>query len=202
MKNVKEHISSAMTDVSVFSEPPEKNGGENTPPKKKSKRIAWKTANLVLPLWETGRMIHAARYVAEKNAERFQRIWPEKARQNKSVLSFDEAVAASGHSREVLIQRYLISKRILLVMFLLASGLALLLPVTTLATMGTGAGIVLVRMLSLTFTITAFAGMVFVFAMKNQLRIWQLTTRELGSFAQWRTKRPWLKDIFSWRLPF
>ncbi|MBP1039169.1 conjugal transfer protein TraX [Serratia fonticola] len=202
MSNVKELISSAMTDVSGFSEPPEKNGGENTPPKKKPKRIAWKTANLVLPLWEAGRMIHAARYAAEKNAERFQRIWPEKAQQNKNVLSFDEAVAASGHSREVLIQRYLLSKRILLVMFLLASGLALLLPVTTLATMGTGAGIVLVRMLSLTFTISAFAGMLFVFAMKNQLRIWQLTTSELGSFALWRTKRHWFKDIFSWHSPF
>jgi len=202
MSNIKELIASATIESLGLSEPSEKKGDGNTPPKKKSKRIAWKAANLVLPLWEAGRMVNAARYAAEKNAERFQRIWPEKARQNKSVLSFDEAVAASGHSREVLIQRYLLSKRILLVMFLLASGLALLLPVTTLATMGTGAGIVLVRMLSLTFTISAFAGMLFVFAMKNQLRIWQLTTRELGSFAQWRTKRPWLKDIFSWRSPF
>lgn len=199
MSDVKELTSSATTEVSGFSEPPEKNDAGNTPPKNKSRRIAWKAANLLLPLWEAGRMIHAARYAAQKNVERFQRIWPEKARQRRSVLSFDEAVAASGHHREVLIQRYLLSKRLLLVMFLLASGLALLLPVSTLATMG--AGIVLVRMLSMTFTISAFAGMLFVFAMKNQLRIWQLTTRELGSFAQWQTKRPWLKDIFSWRSP-
>ncbi|RAP69541.1 hypothetical protein ACZ87_03668, partial [Candidatus Erwinia dacicola] len=44
---------------------------------KKIGKKAWFAANLILPLWEAGRMVNAARYAAEKNAERFRRLWPE-----------------------------------------------------------------------------------------------------------------------------
>jgi len=168
---------------------------------KKIGKKAWFAANLVLPLWEAGRMVHAARYAAEQNAERFRRVWPNKLKGNTDELSFDEAVVASGCSREMLIRRYLLSKRILLVMFLIASVFAILLPVGTLIAAGPGAGVLLIRSLFLTFTMIAFAGMVFAYAMKHQLRLWQLTTRELGSFAQWRATGRWVKDIFSWRSP-
>lgn len=169
---------------------------------KKIRKKAWFAANLVLPLWEAGRMVHAARYAAEKNVERFRRLWPEATRKETKILSFDEAVAASGYSRESLMQRYLVAKRIWLAMFVAAVCIFILLPVGTLLTASPGSGMLLMRMLSLMFMIAAFAGMLFVCAMKNQFHLWQLLTRELGSFSQWRETGTWLKELFSWRSPF
>ncbi|MNB70159.1 hypothetical protein D3C76_790950 [compost metagenome] len=169
--------------------------------KKPGKKV-WHAANLVLPLWEAGRMVHAARYAAEKNAERLRRLWPEAARGKTETLSFEEAVAASGHSRESLMRRYLLAKRIWLAMFVAAVSLVILLPVGTLLAAPPGAGVLLIRMLSLMFMISAFAGMLFVCAMKNQFHLWQLVRQELGSFAQWRATGTWLKELFSWRAPF
>lgn len=169
---------------------------------KKLRKKAWFAANLVLPLWEAGRMVHAARYAAEKNAERFRRLWPEATRKEAEILSFDEAVAASGYSRESLMRRYLLAKRIWLAMFVVAVCIFILLPVGTLLAAPPGSGMLLMRMLSLMFMIIAFAGMLFVCAMKNQFHLWQLLSQELGSFSQWRATGTWLKELFSWRSPF
>ncbi|UJT80903.1 conjugal transfer protein TraX (plasmid) [Edwardsiella piscicida] len=171
---------------------------------KKIRKKVWLAANLILPLWEAGRMAHAARYAAEKNAERFRRLWPESAKRETEMLSFDEAVAASGHSRESLMRRYLLAKRIWLSMFASAVSIVILLPVGTLTllTAPPSSGVLLVRMLSLMFMISTFAGMLFVCAMKNQFHLWQLLNRELGSFSQWRATGTWLKEIFSWRARF
>lgn len=169
---------------------------------KKVGKKAWFAANLVLPLWEAGRMVNAARYAAEKNAERFRRLWPEAARKEIEILSFDEAVAASGHNRESLMRRYLLAKRIWLAMFVVAVSIVILLPVGTLLAAPPGSGVLLVRMFSLMFMISAFAGMLFVCAMKNQFHLWQLLSQQLGSFTQWRATGTWLKELFSWRAPF
>jgi hypothetical protein len=169
---------------------------------KKIGKKAWFAANLVLPLWEAGRMVNAARYAAEKNAERFRRLWPEAAQREKEILTFDEAVTASGHSREALMCRFLLAKRIWLSMFVVAVSIVILLPVGTLLAAPPGSGVLLMRMFSLMFMVSAFAGMLFVCAMKNQFHLWQLLSQELGSFTQWRATGTWLKELFSWRAPF
>ena len=168
---------------------------------KKIGKKAWFTVNLVLPLWEAGRMVHAARYAAEKNAERFRRLKPESTKKETETLSFDEAVAASGQSRESLIRRYLLAKRIWLMMFFMTVGVLMLLPIVTLASELPVYGVFLFRLLSMMFMLAAFASMLFVNAMKNQFRIWQLLNKELGPFTQWRTSQAWIKDVFTWRSP-
>ncbi|EME5107781.1 conjugal transfer protein TraX [Salmonella enterica] len=168
---------------------------------KKVTKKAFFAANLVLPLWETGRIVNAARYAAKTHADRFRKLVPEKSSSEEEELTFSEAVKASGHSRESLIRRYLLAKRIWLTMFVIAAGLVLLLPIATFSSGVPMSGVLMFRLLSMMFMLCAFAGMLFVNAMKNQFRLWQLACMELGAFAQWRASTAWVKEVFNWRSP-
>lgn len=169
---------------------------------KKIGKKAWFAANLVLPLWEAGHLLKTARYAVKKNAERFRSLRPEAFKNENDILSFEDAVAASAQSREALMRRYLLAKRVWLAMFVIAASLIILLPVSTLLFAPPGADALLMRMVSLLFMISAFASLLFVCAMKNQFHLWQLINREMGSFSQWQATGKWLNDLFSWRAPF
>lgn len=174
---------------------------KNTESKKNTKsKAAYFTANLFLPLSEIARMTKAARYAITRTAERVRLIKPT-TEADTEVLSFDEAVTASGFSRDALMRRYLFIKRLWLVTFaVMLTGTMLLITATLLAGVPV-VGVFLLRLLSLLFMLSSLCALLFVFAMKNQFRLWQLTQRRLGTFAEWRASGTWLNDIFGWRMP-
>lgn len=168
---------------------------------KKWTKIAYHSANVLLPLSETARMVRAGRHVAGRHAEQIRRLFPKRAAADARELTFDEAVAASGLSRERLINRYLLNKRVWLVLFALAVLPVLMLPAALLLADIPAPGLLAVRTASLVFMLACFAGLLFARAMKSQLHLWQLQSGRLGSFADWRTERRWLRDVFRWSLP-
>lgn len=168
---------------------------------KKWTKIAYHSANVLLPLSETARMVRAGRHVAGRHAEQIRRLFPKRTAADVGELTFDEAVAASGLSRERLINRYLLNKRVWLGLFALAVLPVLMLPAALLLADIPAPGLLAVRTASLVFMLACFAGLLFARAMKSQLHLWQLQSGRLGSFADWRAERRWLRDVFRWSLP-
>jgi hypothetical protein len=164
-------------------------------------KAAYYTANLLLPLSDVARIVRTARYALLRSAERLRRIKPVMAQDDAKVLSFGEAVAASGCTRDALMRRYLLIKRVWLSTFsVVFAGTLLLLAATLLAGVPV-AGVLLMRVLSLMFMLSGLCGLLFALTLKNQFRLWQLARQRLGTFAEWRATGTWLQDIFCWRMP-
>lgn len=166
---------------------------------KKLPKAVYRTANLLLPVWETSLIVKSARYAAGKHAERLGRLMPTKADMSAPVLSFDEAVSVSGHSREALMRRYQLGKRIWLSMFVLTVSIMLIMLLASIVSDIHATGMLIIRMASMMFMLAAFAGLVFTCALKSQYRFWQLQSSHLGTFAEWRSSRRWVVEILSWR---
>jgi hypothetical protein len=167
---------------------------------KKFSKTAYYTANLFLPLSDIARIARTARYALLRSAERLRRIKPTTAPDDEKVLSFGEVVAASGCSRDALMRRYLLIKRVWLSTFsVVFAGTLLLLAATLLAGVPV-VGVFLMRVLSLMFMLSGLCGLLFALTLKNQFRLWQLARQRLGTFAEWRATGTWLRDIFSWQL--
>lgn len=164
-------------------------------------KAAYFAANLLLPLSDLSRIMKTARYALARNAERLRRIKPVAATDGPEVLSFGAAVAASGSSRDALMRRYLLIKRVWLSTFSVVSAATLLLLAATLQAGVPVTGIFLMRVLSLMFMLTGLSGLLFALTLKNQFRLWQLARQELGTFAEWRATGTWLQDVFCWRMP-
>lgn len=167
---------------------------------KKWTKAAYHTANILLPLSESARMVRAGRHVASRLTEQTRQLMPVKDDLTDAPeLTFDEAVTASGLSREVLMRRYLLGKRIWLAMFIVTVAIMLIMPLAFIASDIPATGMLLIRMASLEFMLAAFASLVFACALKNQYRFWQLQSSHLGTFAEWRSSRSWVIEILSWR---
>lgn len=167
---------------------------------KKATKLTWYAANVVLPLSETARILQAIQHSAGRLAERARRLKQAKDKSLAEQLSFDEAVRASGKSREALIQRYLFAKRIGLLLFTVAAFVTVLLPLALFLAGPPFSEVLFGRVLSLSFMLAGFSGWMFANTLKNQYHLWQLQTRQLGTFAQWKATGHWLQDIFSWRI--
>jgi hypothetical protein len=74
---------------------------------KKFTRVTYHAANVLLPLSETARILRAMKYSGAKLAEQARRLKQVKDESATELLSFDDAVRASGQTREVLLSRYL-----------------------------------------------------------------------------------------------
>ncbi|WP_149543252.1 conjugal transfer protein TraX [Serratia marcescens] len=166
---------------------------------KKFTKATYHIANVLLPLSETARILRAMKYSGGKLAEQARRLKQVKDESTTELLSFDDAIRASGQTREVLLSRYLRSKRIWLLLFGGAALLALFLPVAMLISGIPFSGMLFGRTLSMSFMLAGFSGLMFVRALKNQYHLWQLQTRQLGTFAEWKSAGNWLRDIFSWQ---
>lgn len=162
---------------------------------------AYFAANLLLPLSDIGRVLKSIRYVVRKDAERLHLLRQTRKQDDAQLLSFGDAVAVSGCSRAVLTGRYLLIKRVWLSMLFVVSAAALLLLAALLLSGLPVTGFFLARVLSMIFMLTALGALVFVQAMKNQFRLWQLMEQRLGTFAEWRASGAWLRDVFSWSMP-
>lgn len=166
---------------------------------KKITKATYHAANVLLPLSETARILRAMKYSGVKLAEQARRLKQAKDESTTERLSFDDAVRASGQPREALISRYLRGKRIWLLLFISAALLALILPVAMLISGMPFSGMLFGRTLSMSFMLAGFSGLMFVRALKNQYHLWQLQTRQLGTFTEWKAAGKWLRDIFSWQ---
>ncbi|MDN0112704.1 conjugal transfer protein TraX [Yersinia mollaretii] len=167
---------------------------------KKFTKATYHAANVLLPLSETARILRAMKYSGVKLGEQARRLKQAKDESTTELLSFDDAVRASGQTREVLISSHLRGKRIWLLLFVGAAMLALILPVAMILSGTLFSGILFSRTLSMSFMLAGFGGLMFIRALKNQYHLWQLQTRQLGTFAEWKATRNWLRDIFSWQL--
>lgn len=94
--------------------------------------------------------------------------------------------------------RFLRAKRVWLLIFTLVTLLATALPLSLFLPDIPLPGVV--RILSMMFMLAGFSGLMFVRALKNQFHLWQLQTGSLGTFAQWKTDRRWLRDTLGWTL--
>lgn len=166
---------------------------------KKLTKATYHAANVLLPLSETARILRAIKYSGRKLADQARRLKQVKDESATELLSFDDAVRASCQTREALLSRYLRGKRIWLLLFGGAALLALILPVAMLISGMPFSGMLFGRTLSMSFMLAGFSGLMFVRALKNQYHLWQLQTRQLGTFAEWKAAGNWLRDIFSWQ---
>lgn len=167
---------------------------------KKINKITWHTVNVLLPLSESARIVRAMKYSGNKLVEQTRRLKQEKPATSDEILSFDEAVRVSGMSYETLIRRYISNKRIWLLLFGVAALFIVLFPLTMLLIEGPVSDGLILRVISTTFMLSGFAGLMFARALTSQYRLWQLQVRHLGTFAEWQATDHWLRDIFSWHL--
>ncbi|WP_337263688.1 MULTISPECIES: conjugal transfer protein TraX [unclassified Serratia (in: enterobacteria)] len=167
---------------------------------KKLTKATYHTANVLLPLSETARILRAMKYSATTLADQARRLKQTTPEVSDEIRSFDDAVRDSGQSLEALTSRYLWAKRVLLLLFGMATLLALILPAAMFFSDVPFSGALFGRALSMSFMLAGFGGLMFVRALKNQYHLWQLQTRQLGTFADWRATAPWLRDIVSWQL--
>lgn len=165
---------------------------------KKATKYTYYAANLLVPLGETLRIGRAMKHAGMQLAEQARRLKLVSDKSSDEEVSFEEAVAQSGYTREVLIKRFLRAKRVWLLIFSLATLLTTALPLSLFLPDIPLAGIV--RILSMMFMLAGFSGLMFVRALKNQFHLWQLQTGRLGTFAQWKNDRRWLRDTLGWTL--
>lgn len=168
---------------------------------KKITKATYHAANVLLPLSETARILKAMKYSGMKLAEQARCLKQTKDEYESTteLWSFEDAVRASGLTREALISRYLRGKRIWLLLFISAALLALILPVAIPISGIPFSGMLFGRAMSMSFMLAGFSCLMFVRALKNQYHLWQLQTRQLGTFAEWKAAGNWLRDIFSWQ---
>ncbi|MGL4769466.1 MAG: conjugal transfer protein TraX [Plesiomonas shigelloides] len=163
-------------------------------------KVAWHAANIFLPLSESARVLRAIKYSGSKLKERVSSFKRNRRKNSDDIISFDEAVSASGYSREVLISRYLTNKRIWLSLVVIATVISISIPIIGFSSGVFVSTVAICRALSMFFMLLGFGCLSFVKALVCQYRIWQLQTYELGSFADWKSTNHWFQDILSWKL--
>lgn len=163
-------------------------------------KVAWHAANIFLPLSESARILRAIKYSGSKLNERVSLLLGDKKENSDDIISFEEAVSASGYSREVLISRYLTNKRIWLSLVLIAIVISISIPIIGFSSGVFISMVAICRALSMSFMLLGFGCWSFAKALVCQYRIWQLQTYELGSLADWKSTNHWFQDILSWKL--
>lgn len=163
-------------------------------------KVAWHAANICLPLSESARVLRAIKYSGSKLKERVISFKRNRRKNSDDIISFDEAVSASGYSREVLISRYLTNKRIWLSLVVIATVISISIPIVGFSSGVFVSTVAICRALSMFFMLLGFGCLSFVKALVCQYRIWQLQTYELGSLADWKSTNHWFQDILSWKL--
>ena len=158
----------------------------------------WVAGNLALPLSEGRRILNAGRFAYNRHRERLRTIKQQQDALQADTQTFEAAVRDSGLSRDALTARYTIRKQLWLGLGIIP--LLMLMLVTAAALVnGLGYNTLVWRLLSLDFMLLGFAGLCGAKALQSQFHLWQLQTRQLGTFAQWKRTRPWLQDTLRFR---
>lgn len=172
--------------------------GTGQPDTRRRHKTLFRVGNLLLPLWEGRFMLRTASYAARKHQERLSRLRQTKDDAgNGAAMTFDEAMAASPHTEPVLLRQFLLKKRLWLILLALPVTMALILN-TAFFTAGPLPPTLLWRLLSLNLMLAGFAGLTLAKAVQSQFYRWQLQTRQLAPFSDWRRSTAWLKTTLSW----
>lgn len=171
---------------------------------RKVRKGAWWAANILLPLSE-------ARYVTthivpslRNQLARTRALFPSvKESEKLPVLSFDDAVAASGMSVEALIRTYLRRKRLYLTLFYFPLVILCGLPVLALTAQITTPGL-WARIAGMSLFLMTASLFMFMPALITSWRLWQLRNRraspdEHGIFADFIAQPHWLRETLTFR---
>lgn len=161
-------------------------------------KTVYRTANLLLPLWEGKSVLKAVRYTLQKRAESAATLRLLKEEDTATELTFEEAVRQSGLTRPALMKRYLLRKRAWLMLMAIPVLIIAVLIVSLVATDIPLTGLMLLRPFSLLFMLLGFTGVLLTQALVCQFRLWQLQSGQLGSFITWRRSGSRLKDTLRW----
>lgn len=199
LKETARFIGNVATDVVLPRPPgdPEDHAGT----KKKTSRLkqtVWYGGNLLLPLFETRMTIRAVRYLSVTKLAQIRELRRLRKEENQQYYSFDEALAASGRTREDLLARYCFGKRLWLMLFIPGTLLSLFLLAAMLANASDLKTIGWWRTGSMLLVLTSFSALMFCGALKSAYRLWQLRTEKLGTFQEWRATGRWLRDTLGW----
>lgn len=164
-------------------------------------KTVYRTANLLLPLWEGKSVLKAVRYTLQKRAESAATLRLLKEEETTTELTFEEAVRQSGLTRPALMKRYLLRKRTWLALMLIPALIMAVLVFTLITTDIPVTGMMLWRPFSMLFMLLGFTGVLLTQALVCQFRLWQLYSGELGSFITWRRSGSRLKDTLRWGTP-
>lgn len=162
------------------------------------KKVSWRAASILLPLPEARTIVRTLSYAGGKKLEQVKELRRRHREEKTLELTFDEAVSASGRSREELTARFRLGKRLWLLLFVPAALFTLALLFAVLVNAATLDSLILWRAGSMVFALTGFSALLFCGALKSQLRLWQLQTGHLGTFQAWRATGRWLRSTLSW----
>lgn len=168
------------------------------------KKVLYWSSSIILPLPEArsigkniGRTVALQRKHLGKLRDELKRS------DDAAPLSFEEALAASGRDREALIQRYTVTRRLLLVLtFLPASALFVVLMTAALHPQ-LWSGAVALRVLGWTVLLSSMTAWLGLLTTVNAWRVWQLQNRRLsedehGTFEDFLAT-PWLMAVLKWK---
>lgn len=162
------------------------------------KKVSWRAASILLPLPEVRTIVRTLGYAGGKKVEQVKELRRRHREESSLELTFDEAVSASGRTREELTARFRLGKRLWLLLFFPAVIFTLALLSAVLVNAGTLDSLILWRAASMMFALTGFCALLFCGALKSQLRLWQLQRGQLGTFQEWRATGRWLVSTLSW----
>lgn len=163
-----------------------------------AKKYSWRAASLLLPLPEVRWVLRTLNYAGKKKMAQVKDLRRRYREEKDLALTFDEAVSASGRTREELTARFRLGKRLWLLLFIPVAIFTLALLFAVLVNATTLDSLILWRAGSMLFALTGFCTLLFSGALKCQLRLWQLQTGHLGTFQEWRATGRWLTSILNW----
>lgn len=161
-------------------------------------KTAWYSGNILLPLFETRMVLRAFKYVSVKKLAQVRELRRLRKEENQQIYTFEEAVEASGRSRDELLARYCFGKRLWLMLFFPCVLISLLLMIVIVVHASELTEMGWWRTCTLLLTVMSFSALLFCGALKSAYRHWQLQTERLGTFQEWQATERWLHDIFSW----
>lgn len=164
---------------------------------KRAGKGAWFGLNLLLPLSETRRIATTVGHSWHRHLKRVGTLTPQPAPDDTGPeqLSFEEAVAASGETREGLRRRFYRRKCLSLTLTALpAMVVTALLTVTALS--GWHSAWLLLRVGVMSLALLALSALLFVKTMVCTWRLWQLregrlSPQERGSFMNFVAEQGW-----------
>lgn len=174
---------------------------EETPRKRgitsQAGRYAYRGANLLLPLGEIsslGKLTSRSLWNTVKRVGKLREMAQE---ENRTQLTFDEAVAASGRTEAQLSRKFTYLKRLWWVVALASAIITPLLLVMIALAAHTLPGATLIRAFTFVLIFGAIAAIATTRVVICQFRLWQLSNRRLtpedrGTFADFRRETDWL----------
>lgn len=163
------------------------------------KKVAYRSVNILFPLGEVMRVGKVTSSSISNNFRRIRKLKATLKAEKKEQLTFDEAVAVSGHSITLLVRKFIFMKRFwwciatICLLFIPVLAIMILLSASSLS------WITIVRALTFLIVLLATAGIAATHVVNCQYRLWQLDNRRLrpeegATFQDFRQQTRWLRN--------